>query len=187
MRLRPILQKTLKPGSRIVSHRFTMGDWKPAKTDRFTAMVRLDQNRAATQFAKKANVQVKDVSDLNPELKRWCTPPAPEGKPYRLRLPKGTREAFVQGFANKVAAVLRDRGRPQALRLRAVDELHEHSVISDSTWAALAQTYDQEQMMDLVFAIGQYNLVSYALNSFGVERDDGLDNTAIPFPPAAAS
>src|SRR5215211_842134 len=32
--------------------------------DRFTAMVRLDQNRAATQFAKKANVQVKDVSDV---------------------------------------------------------------------------------------------------------------------------
>jgi SAM-dependent methyltransferase len=32
-RLRPILQKTLKPGARIVSHRFTMGDWKPSKTE----------------------------------------------------------------------------------------------------------------------------------------------------------
>ena len=31
--LRPILQKTLKPGSRIVSHRFLMGDWKPEKTE----------------------------------------------------------------------------------------------------------------------------------------------------------
>lgn len=30
--LRPILQKTLRPGSRIVSHRFLMGDWKPHKT-----------------------------------------------------------------------------------------------------------------------------------------------------------
>jgi len=29
MRLRTILQRQLKPGSRIVSHRFTMGDWKP--------------------------------------------------------------------------------------------------------------------------------------------------------------
>jgi len=29
LRLRPVLQKTLKPGSRIVSHAFTMGDWKP--------------------------------------------------------------------------------------------------------------------------------------------------------------
>jgi uncharacterized protein (TIGR03000 family) len=32
--LRPALQKTLKPGSRIVSHRFIMGDWKPDKTIR---------------------------------------------------------------------------------------------------------------------------------------------------------
>jgi len=32
--------------------------------ERFTAMVRLDQNRAQTQLAKKAGVQVKDVSDV---------------------------------------------------------------------------------------------------------------------------
>ena len=31
-RLRPILQKSLKTGARIVSHRFTMGDWEPIKT-----------------------------------------------------------------------------------------------------------------------------------------------------------
>ena len=30
--VRPALEKTLKPGSRIVSHRFLMGDWKPDKT-----------------------------------------------------------------------------------------------------------------------------------------------------------
>jgi uncharacterized protein (TIGR03000 family) len=36
--LRPILQQTLKPGSRIVSHRFTMGDWKPAQTLQYTSM-----------------------------------------------------------------------------------------------------------------------------------------------------
>ena len=29
IRLRGILQKQLKPGTRIVSHRFTFGDWKP--------------------------------------------------------------------------------------------------------------------------------------------------------------
>src|SRR5262249_33384167 len=37
LRLRPILQKTLKPGSRIVSHRFKMGDWEPDKTEKFRA------------------------------------------------------------------------------------------------------------------------------------------------------
>jgi len=31
LRLKPILQKQLKPGSRIVSHAFDMGDWEPEK------------------------------------------------------------------------------------------------------------------------------------------------------------
>jgi uncharacterized protein (TIGR03000 family) len=31
LRLRPVLQKTLKPGSRIVSHYHSMGDWEPEK------------------------------------------------------------------------------------------------------------------------------------------------------------
>jgi len=31
-RLRPMLQKTLKPGARIVSHRFAMGDWEPVQS-----------------------------------------------------------------------------------------------------------------------------------------------------------
>jgi tRNA G37 N-methylase Trm5 len=35
LKLRPILTKTLKPGSRIVTHSFSMGDWAPTKTDTF--------------------------------------------------------------------------------------------------------------------------------------------------------
>ncbi|MBN9119879.1 MAG: TIGR03000 domain-containing protein [Planctomycetes bacterium] len=34
--LRPILEKQLKPGTRIVSHRFLMGDWTPDKTIKVT-------------------------------------------------------------------------------------------------------------------------------------------------------
>jgi SAM-dependent methyltransferase len=36
LKLRPLLTKQLQPGSRIVSHAFGMGDWRPDKTDRFT-------------------------------------------------------------------------------------------------------------------------------------------------------
>jgi SAM-dependent methyltransferase len=36
MKLRPILTKQLRPGSRIVSHQFSMGDWQPAKNETFT-------------------------------------------------------------------------------------------------------------------------------------------------------
>ncbi len=36
VKLRPILLKQLKPGARIVSHQFGMGDWPPDKVDTFT-------------------------------------------------------------------------------------------------------------------------------------------------------
>jgi predicted O-methyltransferase YrrM len=35
--LRPKLRSTLKPGARVVSHRFLMGDWEPDKTIKLTA------------------------------------------------------------------------------------------------------------------------------------------------------
>ena len=35
-------------------------------------------------------------------------------------------------------------------------------------------TLNPQQMMDLVFTVGQYNLVSMALNSFGVQLDEGV-------------
>jgi len=58
--------------------------------------------------------------------------------------------------------------------MQAADDLYERSVVSDATWATLSKTYSTEQMMDVVFTIGQYNLVSWALNSFGVPLDDFL-------------
>ncbi len=62
----------------------------------------------------------------------------------------------------------------EAALLRATDELHHDSCIGDATWKALAERYDNLQMMDVVFAVGQYHLVSMALNSFGVQLDAGV-------------
>lgn len=58
--------------------------------------------------------------------------------------------------------------------LVAVDELHDDQCITDQTWAALAQRWTEQQLLDLVFTVGQYTLVSMALNSLGVVRDDGV-------------
>ena len=53
--------------------------------------------------------------------------------------------------------------------LQAVDELHGDQFISDATWQRLGKHYDTRQVIDLVFAVGQYTLVSMALNSLGVQ------------------
>src|SRR5713101_4723283 len=61
-----------------------------------------------------------------------------------------------------------------ATLLRAADELHADACISDATWAALSARYSTTQLMDAVFAVGQYTLVSMALNSLGVQLDKGV-------------
>ncbi len=48
--------------------------------------------------ARAAGVPVKAVQDLNPELKRWCTPPATAKKPYLLRLPRGAKTQFAENY-----------------------------------------------------------------------------------------
>lgn len=55
--------------------------------------------------------------------------------------------------------------------LRAVDELRADAFITDPTWSALAKHFSKEQVLDLIFAVGQYQLVSMALNSLGVQPD----------------
>jgi uncharacterized protein (TIGR03000 family) len=52
LRLRPILKKTLRPGARIVSHDFKMGDWKPEKT-----------------------VEITDSEGIEHEIYLWTIPP----------------------------------------------------------------------------------------------------------------
>ena len=69
--------------------------------------------------------------------------------------------------------------------LRATDELHDRSTITDATWAALTEHFATEQILDLVFLVGNYHIVSFALNACRVERDDGVDDTTVPFPPRA--
>jgi hypothetical protein len=34
LRLRPVLMRELKPGSRVISHDFGMGSWKPDRVER---------------------------------------------------------------------------------------------------------------------------------------------------------
>jgi len=58
--------------------------------------------------------------------------------------------------------------------LRATDELYEDAFVTDATWAELSKRWSTQQLMDLVFTVGQYNLVSMALNTFGVQAEPGL-------------
>lgn len=57
--------------------------------------------------------------------------------------------------------------------LRAVDDLTGDFFVSEASWAAVRAHWSEEQAMDLVYTVGQYTQVSMALNSFGVQLDEG--------------
>ncbi len=59
-----------------------------------------------------------------------------------------------------------------ATLLQATDELYYDAFITDVTWNTLAKRYNRKQLMDVVATVGQYNLVSMMLNTFGVQLED---------------
>ena len=61
-----------------------------------------------------------------------------------------------------------------AAMVRAVDELIRDAMVSEATWSVLAGELDVQQLMDLVFTVGAYDLLAMAFRSFGVQLDDDL-------------
>jgi len=61
-----------------------------------------------------------------------------------------------------------------AALLHAADELIADGVIASDTWTTLAAHLDAEQLIDVVFTIGAYEILAFAFRSFGVELDDDL-------------
>jgi alkylhydroperoxidase family enzyme len=59
--------------------------------------------------------------------------------------------------------------------LRAVDELHVDARIHDATWSRLSADFSTSQLMDLVFAVGCYEILAMAFKTFGVQLEPGAD------------
>ena len=57
--------------------------------------------------------------------------------------------------------------------MRAADDLNRDYFISEPVWTELAKHFNEQQRMDVVFAVGQYTQVSMLLNTFGVQLDEG--------------
>lgn len=57
--------------------------------------------------------------------------------------------------------------------LRAVEEMLGDAMISDETWAVLARTYDECQLLELPILVGQYLGVAFLQNSLRVVLPEG--------------
>ena len=88
-------------------------------------------------IAKAAGVSEDEIRELNPELKRGCTPPATEEAPYVLRIPKGRLAQFTENFS-KV---------PKAQRMRYV----EHRVKPGDTLSRIARRHGTSAEVIMTF------------------------------------
>jgi alkylhydroperoxidase family enzyme len=59
----------------------------------------------------------------------------------------------------------------EAALLRAADELHQHCAIGAETWAVLARQLDAAALLEVVFVVGHYTMLSMVANSAGVPPD----------------
>lgn len=112
------------------------------------------------------------------------------GRLCRSRYEVGKHEALGRRAGLTDEELARIGGDPDvgwsasdATLLRAATELVDDHFISDATWAALGEFFDERQCMDLVFTVGHYTQVSMALNTFGVQLEPGSE----PGEPAAAA
>jgi alkylhydroperoxidase family enzyme len=89
------------------------------------------------------------------------------------RITEEQRESTVNGSPDDPCWDARDR-----TVLRAMDELHETSGISDATWGRLIQHLSAEEIVELITVAGWYLLNSYWTNA----SQPQLEDFAVPFP-----
>lgn len=76
---------------------FSLDEFKPEAPFEFDE-VQLTDSVDLEVIAQASGATLEEIQEFNPELKRWCTPPATEKEPYTLRLPKGRKEQFAESF-----------------------------------------------------------------------------------------
>ena len=59
----------------------------------------------------------------------------------------------------------------QRLLLRVADELHAERTVGDELWAELRPLYSDEELIELLMLIGNYEMLAMTLNALAVEPD----------------
>jgi len=152
----------------------------PDRPKALNALGTLAQNPTLTHAFNTFNGHILFNSTLSPRQRELVVlrVAALRGSEYEW-----TQHVVLAGDAgldqNDIARIAEGPDAPgwspiDAAMLRATDELVGDALITDATWATLAGELDTEQLMDLVFTVGAYDLLAMAFRSFGVELDEDL-------------
>jgi membrane-bound lytic murein transglycosylase D len=101
---------------------FAVAGYEPFKYDE----VVIEESTDLRLVARCAGCTYEEIKELNPEIKRWVTPP--QYSRYTLRIPAGKKEVFLTNFA--------------AIPPEQKIKWERHEVKRGETLAALAKQYD---------------------------------------------
>ncbi len=93
---------------------------------------------------------------------------------HHVRVAKGAGLTDAEVDQVKAGADAAGWSEFDAALVRAADQLRANSFIDDQVWALLKSRYDDKQLMDVVVTVGQYNLISWYLNTLGTPLEDGV-------------
>lgn len=124
-------------------------------------------------IAKACEITVEELKELNPELRRWCTPPdVPE---YEIKIPFGKTELFQKNF--------------ESLRPAGSTSFKTHIVKKGETLQKIAQLYrvEQEPILEINrlekrsrLSVGTNLLIPLPKENGG--KSNPLASTSIPSP-----
>jgi 4-carboxymuconolactone decarboxylase len=101
-----------------------------------------------------------------------CAAPYEWGQHVRLAQLAGLSDEAIDRVAQGPSAAGWEDG--DALLLEVADELHATSTLRDARYRALADRYDEVQLIEVLLVVGHYHLLAMALNALRVANDDGL-------------
>jgi alkylhydroperoxidase family enzyme len=79
--------------------------------------------------------------------------------------------------ADEIAAVAHGDGAwapHEAALLRAADELHRDQSVADATWSELTAAFEPAALVEILFVVGQYTMLSMVANTAGIDPPEGL-------------
>jgi alkylhydroperoxidase family enzyme len=121
-------------------------------------------------FRGQLSVRDRELAVLR--LAWLCQAPFEWGEHVKIgkRLAGVTDEEVLRAQQGSAAAGWTEHERAI---VKAVEELHADAMISNGTWAVLAKTLTEEQLLEFPILVGQYQGVAYLQNSIRVAMMDG--------------
>lgn len=58
--------------------------------------------------------------------------------------------------------------------IRVADDLYSHARIANDTWARLSTRFSSQQIMDMIFLVGCYEVLAMAIKSFDIPLEPGV-------------